>query len=217
MKKYLLLASLSFPSFALGVDLEAEIIKHIHMKNKGSVEYESINIPAWVKESKCLAKDVTTSRYDLSRLTVDVHCENNLKRNFYAKGSGFVKALTYSKPVKRGTKLTAQNTKINKIDINKHRVSIDFYKDFLPNLSYSTKKRMKADDIVYPKYLNPSFTIEKGNIIYALYSVSENMNIKAKAVALESGMEGDIIMMENTNSKINFSGKIINRNSVRVK
>lgn len=115
--------------------------------------------------------------------------------------------------IAKGTILKAGDLKTIKIRNNRIKPNLMTTADKLVDME--AKRSLKEGKLVSDREVGAVILIKKGDVITSVYK-SDNMQITAKAVALNDGVKSQKIEAENTKSKKRMYGTVIDANTIEI-
>ena len=168
----------------------------------GEVSYQVVS-----PEGRYLARDIKR---------VNVYVDGNLVKtlNLPVQLKAYKEVLTVKEPLIRDQAVTAENTYIQKVDVAD---KIDYILT-AENLSkdIKTKKPMKQGEVLDKRFVKIKPDVVRNTEVRVFFTSNDNLMITIDAIALEDGLLGDYVNVENKNYKKIYKGKIIGENRVLV-
>lgn len=204
--------------------VKAEIRKIIIEQNKAytdatiepeisSLPFRSLELPEGKVTYAVKSNFVKFVKRDIKRIFVYVngvqvrHFIVNVNTNAYKD------VLVASRAINIGDILNEGNTVVKKMEISQ---SLDFVvtKDVLQK-EFIAKKWFREDEILDKRFLRALPDVKRNSTVDAYFN-SNDILISISATALEDGMTGDYVELENKNYNRRYRGKIIGVNKVLI-
>ena len=184
-------------------------------------EVQVLNVPfkdLIVPDGKLTYKVVSPEgRYlprDIKRINVYVDGTLVKTLNLPVQLKVYKEVLTAKEPMVRDQAITAENTYVQRMNVAD---KLDYV---LTNDSLSkdikTKKPMRQGEVLDKRFLQIKPEVVRNTEVRVFFTSNDNLMITIDAVALEDGLLGDYINVENKNYKKVYKGKIIGENRVLV-
>lgn len=132
-----------------------------------------------------------------------------LQGRYYVLAEAFVP----SQNIAKGTILKASDFKSVKIRSNRIKPNLMITLDKLVDME--AKRSLKEGKLISDREVGAIILIRKGDVITSIYK-SENMQITAKALALNDGVKGQKIEAENTKSKKRMYGTVVDADTIEI-
>ena len=164
---------------------------------------------------KCLISEVTpkVNPRNPNLVTFDVTCNNTKTISLSGKTDGKIRSLVAKNHLKRKTRLNNTNTQLEWVSMSEVRG--EYLTNFLENNHYIATRNLKMGQPINLGHLDVAPTIERGWAIKAQSNIS-NIMIGVDVKALEDGIVGETIKVQNLNSGSTFYAKILNSTTVTI-
>ncbi|KDM90866.1 flagellar basal body P-ring formation chaperone FlgA [Photobacterium galatheae] len=182
-----------------------------------SIKYTSVEIndrsQQLLIECQIKNSDVDINASRLSYATFRVFCIDGKEILFSAKLDGIVKSLVAKNQIRRKTRLNQENASIEWVSLS--NIKSDVFHSQPPDGEYYAVRNLRKGQPISLKNLTIAPVIERGWLVKAKILVS-NIAISIDVKALEDGVKGDVIQVENTSSGNIFYAKVINSSTVMI-
>ncbi|MBC7001614.1 flagellar basal body P-ring formation protein FlgA [Photobacterium sp. BZF1] len=123
-----------------------------------------------------------------------------------------VTAITAAKSMKKGHRLTLADIELKPTTLYKAQPLFFSYEAVLGS---KLKRRVNKGDVLTSARLYINYAVEKGHPVKVLYQ-SKTFQLETKGLALENGVVGDTIAIENLQSGKRLQGVVMGKGSVKV-
>lgn len=179
-----------------------------------NVPFKDLIIPDGNVSYKVVSPEGRYLPRDIKR--VNVYVDNNLVKtlNLPVQLKAYKEVLTVKEPMVRDQAVTAENTYLQKVDVAD---KLDYILT-TENLSkdIKTKKPMRQGEILDKRFVKIKPDVVRNTEVRVFFTSNDNLMITIDAIALEDGLLGDYVNVENKNYKKVYKGKIIGENRVLV-
>ncbi len=168
----------------------------------GNVSYKVVS-----PEGRYLARDIKR---------INVYVDGTLVKtlNLPVQLKAYKEVLTVKEPMNRDQAVTAENTYLQKIDVADKLNYILTAENLSKEIK--TKKPMKQGEILDKRFVKIKPDVVRDTEVRVFFTSNDSLMITIDAIALEDGLLGDYVSVENKNYKKVYKGKIIGENRVLV-
>lgn len=165
--------------------------------------------------TKCIISKVTSSvnPRNPNLVTFDVTCNDAKTISLSGKTDGKIRSLVAKNHLKRKTRLNNTNTQLEWVSMSEVRG--EYLTNILENNHYITTRNLKMGQPINMGHLDVAPTIERGWEVKAQSNIS-NITIDVDVKALEDGIIGETIKVQNLHSGSTFYAKILNSTTVTI-
>ncbi len=179
-----------------------------------NVPFKDLVIPDGNVTYKVVSPEGRYLPRDIKR--VNVYVNNNLVKtlNLPVQLKAYKDVLTAKEAMIRDQAVTAENTYVQKVDVAD---KLDYILT-AENLSkdIKTKKPMRQGEVLDKRFVKIKPDVVRNTEVRVFFTSNDNLMITIDAIALEDGLLGDYVNVENKNYKKVYKGKIIGENRVLV-
>ncbi len=200
----------------------ADVLKQTYYNGlTGDIEIKIINLPfkeLIIPDGNVSYKVVSPEgRYlprDIKR--VNVYVDNTLVKtlNLPVQLKVYKEVLTAKEAMVRDQAVTAENTYVQKVDVA-DKLDYILTSDNLSK-DIKTKKPMRQGEVLDKRFVKIKPDVVRNTEVRVFFTSNDNLMITIDAIALEDGLLGDYVNVENKNYKKVYKGKIIGENRVLV-
>lgn len=179
-----------------------------------NVPFKDLVIPNGNVTYKVVSPEGRYLPRDIKR--INVYVDNNLVKtlNLPVQLKVYKEVLTAKEAMIRDQAVTAENTYVQKVDVAD---KLDYILTS-ENLSkdIKTKKPMRQGEVLDKRFVKIKPDVVRNTEVRVFFTSNDNLMITIDAIALEDGLLGDYVNVENKNYKKVYKGKIIGENRVLV-
>ena len=188
-----------------GFDVEVKIL---------NVPFRELVLPDGKVSYKVTSPEGRYLPRDIKR--VDVYVNNEFIRtlNLPVIMKAFKEVIVARDAIMMGQAVTTENTIINKIDCAEKLEYILGEESLKKDIT--TKKPMRAGEIIDKRFVKIKPDVVRNTEVRVFFSSNDSLMVTIDAVALEDGLIGEWVNVENKNYKKIYKGKIIGENRVLV-
>ncbi len=188
-----------------GFDVEVKVM---------NVPFRELIIPDGKVSYKVTSPEGRYLPRDIKR--VDVYVDNNFIKtlNLPVAMKAFKEVIVARDAIMIGQAVTAENTVIKKMDCADRLEHILGEESLKKDIT--TKKPMRAGEIIDKRFVKIKPDVVRNTEVRVFFSSNDSLMVTIDAVALEDGLIGEWINVENKNYKRIYKGKIIGENRVLV-
>lgn len=186
--------------------------------DSGPTRVEAGSIDSRLRLAACQQPLETFAPYrrgNSARITVGVRCNDTSRWTLYVPVSisRMEEIVVASRPMTRGTIITAEDIRIETRDVAKlHRGFIATPEEAVGK---RVKRRIQANGVVTPDRITVQHAVKKGNLVTILARIG-SLEVRVKGKALDNGVIGERIKVKNSSSERELEATVVARGTVRV-
>ena len=202
-------------------DVEAQIIKEYKSYTTADIEAMVMAVPfanITIPDGKLTYKITSTQQKFMSRdiKKIDILVDGKLIRSFNAptQARAFKEVLVASDFIQREDAISEANTILKRMDVSE---KLEYtFNTSLWRKDALTKKAFRQGEVIDKRFIKMKPDVQKLMPVTALFNTS-GVLITIDAVALNDGMLGEYVNVENKKYKRIYTGKVIGENKVQIK
>ena len=149
------------------------------------------------------------------RVTIKLECfEPRWKTHVTVRVQRFGKVAVFTRSMRRGDVITPDDIKLVEYDLN--QLFHGYYFNPKEIIGLVPIRTLPAGNIVNPKYVRLPDIVKRSQSVKIIYE-KKNIQISSRGIALEKGALGDVIRVQNANSKKILDAEVISASTVKIK